>query len=244
MPKLNQVLAILQGNKKQATAAVSELYKKIQKSALFSGSSRTYVPDNEENYVYPGESQKVTLIAQDCLEEYANVMADFFNLAYTQDVANTKAVADIVVGDSVILKEVPVTHLLFLEKQLLEFKTFISKLPTLPIDKDWRYDSLKRFYVTPERQTVKTKKITEYVVVVEPTDKHRAEVRDRTVDINEGVWSSVEYNGALPENEIKKLLKRVDTLIEAVIFARESANSLEVKISKIASDAIFGYLLG
>lgn len=244
MPKLNQLIAIINGTKKKSGALLSELYKKIQKPNLFVGSNRFYTPVQEDGYVYPSESQKVTFIAKDCLDEYVEATQEFFDQAFAQDLANTKAVASIKVDDQVILKDVPVTHLLFLEKQLTDVRTFISKLPVLPVDKDWSYDQIKRFYVTPEKQTTKTKKITDFVVVVEPTKEHRAEVRDRTVDINEGTWSLVEYSGALPEEEIKNLLKKVDALLKAVVFAREEANGLDVKVSNTSSKAIFEYLFG
>lgn len=244
MTKLNQLIAILNGAKKRASSEISEIYKKVQKPALFSGSNRYYTPVLEEGFVYPCESQKVTLIAKDCIDEYIEAVGDFFDLAHTQDTANTQAVADVKVGEQVILRSVPITHLLFLEKQLQDVRTFISKLPTLPIDKDWRYDEVKRCYVTPERLTTKTKKTTDFVVVVNATKEFPAQVKETSVDINEGVWATCDYSGALSESEVKKLLKKVDNLLEAVIFARESANSIDVEISNKASKAIFGYLFG
>ena len=48
----------------------------------------------------------------------------------TQDFANCQAKANVVVDGQTILKEVPVTHLLFLEKQLVDLRTFIDGLPT------------------------------------------------------------------------------------------------------------------
>ena len=241
--KLNQLIAVLSGSKKKAALTVSELYKKIQKNPLFYGSYRTYSPLAEDGYVYPSESQKVTLTVDSVIQEYVEAVKDFFNLTCAQDKSNTVAVADIKIGDTIILQKVPVTHLLFLEKQLNDLKTFISKLPTLPLDKEWVYDKVKQVYVTPEKLTVKTKKITDYVVVVAPTDKHPAEVRERTVDINEGTWSLTEHSGALSDDEVKQLLKKVETLLQAVIFAREEANNLDIKVEKV-SEKLFDYLFG
>jgi len=54
-----------------------------------------------------------------------------FDIVATQDWANCQAVADVVVDDQVILAQVPFTHLLFLEKQLLDIQTLVEKLPVL-----------------------------------------------------------------------------------------------------------------
>jgi hypothetical protein len=41
------------------------------------------------------------------------------------------AKADIKVGDAVIARDVPVTYLIWLEKQLVEMATVVGKLPVL-----------------------------------------------------------------------------------------------------------------
>jgi hypothetical protein len=57
----------------------------------------------------------------------------------------------------------------------------------------------------------------------------------------EGTWSLIEFSGALPQDRVNRLLRRVDILQKAVIQAREEANGREVQQRQVAN-AIFGYL--
>ena len=66
----------------------------------------------------------------------------------TKDKANCNARADVKVDDTVIVKDAPVTFLLFLEKQLNDLKTFVGKIPTLSSDEDWTFDANANLYKT------------------------------------------------------------------------------------------------
>lgn len=239
--KLNQLIAILQSVKANSTKAKTEVYHQIQKTGLFQGLSRTFQPREEDGFVYPPESQKLTLKAGDLLDAFAQACSEFFDLAATQDWANTTAKASVVVDGQTIIADVPVTHLLFLEKQLMDVKSFLQSLPVLAIDKDWRHDPGRGCYVTLPKETVKTKKITDFVVAYEATPEHPAQIKEVSKDVIEGVWSLVEFSGALPQDRVSELLRRVDKLSKAIVQAREEANSQEV-VSKQVADSIFGYL--
>jgi hypothetical protein len=239
--KLNQLIAVLQSVKANATKAKTEVYQLAQKASLFQGLSRTYQPREEDGYVYPAETQKLTLKAEDLIEKFVQAASEFLDLAATQDTANTQAKADVVVDGQTILAEVPVSYLLFLEKQIQDVKTFIATIPVLPIDKDWQHDSNRGCYVTAPKETVKTKKITDFVVAYEATEHHPAQIKEVSKDVVEGTWSLVEFSGALTHDRVAELLKRVDKLSKAIVQARELANGREVtQVS--AADAVFGYL--
>ncbi|HEY9644698.1 MAG TPA: hypothetical protein V6C57_29650 [Coleofasciculaceae cyanobacterium] len=239
--KLNQLIAVLQSVKQNSTKAKTEVYHLVQKPALFQGLSRTFQPREEDGFVHPSETQKLTLKVDELLEKFNQACSEFWDLSATQDWANTKAKASIVVDGQTILPDVPVPYLLFLEKQLADVKTFIQSLPVLAIDKDWRHDAGRGCYVTEPKETVKTKKITEFVTVFEPTEHHPGQAKEVTKDVVEGTWSLVEFSGALPKDRIDELLKRVDKLSKAVVQAREEANSTTVDQQQVAS-SLFGYL--
>jgi hypothetical protein len=57
----------------------------------------------------------------------------------------------------------------------------------------------------------------------------------------EGVWSLVEFSGALPQDRVNALTVRVEKLQKAVLQAREEANSRDVQQRQVAG-AVFGYL--
>lgn len=239
--KLNQVIAIIKGTKKNAADGKTSLYHKIQKTALFQGINRTYSPADDDGYVYPPESQKVTVNAENLLKDFAEVNSELFDIAATQDWANTTAKADIKVDGKTIIKAVPVTYLMFLEKQLIDVKTFVKSLPVLPIEHEWEYDESRAVYGSEVKKTTKTKKITDFVIAAEATKEHAAQVREVSKDIVEGVWDTQVLSGALTQERVDELFNRTEALLNAVITAREEANSLEVKKQKV-STSIFDYL--
>ena len=137
----------------------------------------------------------------------------------------------------------PVPYLLFLEKQLADIKAFAAAIPTLPIDRDWSYDSNRGLYVSGPIETAKTKKVTEFVVAYEATDKHPADVREVSNDIVEGTWSQLRFSGALPQDELNAILRRVDDLLKGVVKAREAANGITVNQQDTAAP-LLGYIFG
>ncbi len=239
--KLNQLIAVLQSVKANASKGKTEVYQLSQKTALFQGLSRTFQSREEDGYIYPAESQKLTLKATELIDKFVQSCSEYLDLAATQDHANTEAKAAIVVEGQTILQDVPVSHLLFLEKQLQDVKTFIGSLPVLSIDKDWQHDSNRGCYVTSPKETVKTKKITDFVVAYDATEHHPAQIKEVSKDVVEGTWSLIEFSGALPQDRVNVLMRRVELLQKAVVQAREEANSREVQQRQAAS-AIFSYL--
>jgi hypothetical protein len=134
-----------------------------------------------------------------------------------------------------------VTYLLFLEKQLTDLLTFVTKLPVLDSAESWSYDEATDAYATAATQTTRSKKVPRNHVKAEATDKHPAQVEMYFEDILVGHWTTVKFSGALPQARVNELKSRVVKLAEAVKIAREKANSTPVTDQKIG-DRIFGYL--
>lgn len=239
--KLNQVIALIQGLKQSASKRKAELYHAAQKPQLFQGLSRTYQPVKDGDFVYPQESAKVVATAQMMIDGFSEAIAELLNMCATQDFGNAVARADIKIGETILVQEVPVPHLLFLEKQLQEIKTFVAAIPTLSVDKDWIYDGNRGMFVSGPTETTKTKKVTEFVVAYEATPEHPADVREVSNDIVEGTWSKLEFSGALPQDELNAILKRIDLLIKSVIKAREEANAMTVVVQDTATP-LLGYI--
>lgn len=239
--KLHQLLAVIKTAKANSDRGRTDVYHLIQNKSGFAGLSRTYQPIQDGDVVYPSESKMVQQVVGSLIEQFTYASIDFMNLAAAQDWANTQAIADIVVDGQTILSNVPVTHLLCLEDQLKELKTFISKLPALDVDKDWHFDGNRGVYVTEPKQTIKTKAIAKPVVLYEATKEHPAQVEKVTEQIPEGVWTVIEMSGALPKSRIDELMVRVEKLIVAVILAREEANNIEIQKKQVA-ESIFQYL--
>jgi hypothetical protein len=240
--KLNQIIAVEKGAKSKVHAEVTDAHQRLQKSALLAGISRTYQPKDEEGEQYPPESTRVQVRAEEVLRQSTTTLTRLFDVTATKDWANCEAKADVVVDGQVLLRAVPATYLLFLEKQLTDLHTFVAKLPVLDASESWNYDQAADCWATEPVQTTKTKKIPRNHVKAEATEKHPAQVEVYYEDVVVGHWRTVKFSGALPASRVKELLDRVDKLQQAVKFAREEANNTEVTDQRIG-ERFFAYLL-
>jgi hypothetical protein len=243
MTKLNQIIAVEKGVKTAAFQKLTDVYQLLQKNALLSGISRTYRPRDEEGESLPPESTRVQLRTEEVIKEVTEELTRLFDVTATKEWANCQARADVLVEGTVLLKDVPATYLLFLEKQLVDLHTFIKKLPTLDASESWEFDASANCYATEPVQTVKTRKIPRNHVKAEATEHHPAQVEVYYEDVAIGYWRTVKFSGALPAKRIHELTERVERLQQAVKFAREEANSLEITDQKLGAK-VFQYLFG
>jgi hypothetical protein len=239
--RLSQIIAVEKGVKSDAARKLTDLHHQVQKPALLSGLSRTYQPRADDGDKLPPESTKVQVTADDVIAGAPAGLTRLFDVTYTKDAANLDAAADVTVDSQVILAGVPVTYLLFLEKQLTDLHTFIAKLPVLDPSEEWEWDDARGCYKTPQVQTVRSKKTPRNHVLAEATAQHPAQVQVYMEDIPEGDWTTVKFSGALPASRVRMLLERVVKLQHAVKYAREEANTTEVADRK-AGEAVLGWL--
>lgn len=243
MTKLNQIIAVEKGVKTAAFQKLTDVYQTLQKNALLSGISRTYRPRDEEGEQLPPESTKVQVRTEEVIKETVEELTRLFDVTATKEWANCEAKADVIVDGTVLLTAVPATYLLFLEKQLVDLHTFIKKLPVLDAAESWEFDASANCFATEPVQTVKTKKVPRNHVKAEATEHHPAQVEVYHEDIVVGHWRTVKFSGAVPAKRVHELLERVEKLQQAVKFAREEANGLEVTDQKLGGK-VFQYLFG
>lgn len=226
--KLHEILAIRKDVASNANRVFTAAYHNVQKTALLAGIARTYQPLDDEGEQFPPESNKVQLTAQQLITEVSAALTRMFDVTLTQDVGNTKARADIVIDGSTLAVDVPVSYLLFLEKQLVDLRTFITKLPVLDPAENWAFDGTANVFKNESVKTAKSKKIPRNHVKAPATEKHPAQVEIYFEDKVVGYWTTTKYSGALPQAQINRMLARVNQLSEAVKQARERANSVVV----------------
>jgi hypothetical protein len=243
MPKLNQIIALAAGKKSQAHKALTDAHQSLQKSNSLEGISRTYKPKDDDGEQLPSEKKAVQLKVKDAVRSAVAALTDLFDIVATQDGANCMAKSDIVVDGIVILKSVPVTTLLFLEKQLVDIHTFVDKLPTLDPGEVWTYSADVDHFASDSYQTTKTKKVMKNHVKAEATKEHPAQVETYTEDVIVGYWTTVKFSSAIPAKEKNEMLERVRKLQEAVKCAREEANGMEVETRKIGA-AVLNHVFG
>ncbi len=242
MPKLNQIIAVEKGVKSRVYSFLSSTYKAFQKPGLFNGLARQYQKKDEDGEDYPAENVRVQQNASALLQEIGEQMTELFDVTAQKDWANCDAKSDVEVDGQVILKNVPATYLLFLEKQLNDLKDELNKLPELDPGHDWTLDPSSSLYKAAPTFTTKTKKVPKVIVKYDATEHHPAQTEIVQIDEVVGTWQTVQHSGAIPASSKKKMQKRLVALIKAIKFARENANEADAEKRDVGK-AIFNYLL-
>lgn len=243
MTKLNQIVALEKGLKGRVEKGITTIYHNLQKGALFGGFDRVYTPKDDEGERFPREGTRVQERVEEQLTAASVHLTQLLDVVATKDWGNTQAKGDVVVDGDIILPEAPVTYLLFLEKELVHWRTMLGKLPLLDPAEQWSYDEDNSWHRTEPTETIKTKKIPRAMTTAPATDRHPAQVHLYHEDVPIGTWATTKFSSAVPARRRDELIDRVDKLIDAVKVAREAANGAEVTQVKVGQK-VFAYLLG
>lgn len=242
MPKLNQLLAVRKGLRGRTDNAVTELYKQLQKPALYAGLVRTYQPRDDAGEHLPSERQLVQRSVEDDLQSTAAAMTKLFEVTASVDYTNQITGADVPVGEDVLIQNAPVSFLLFLEKQLTDFRTMVTKVPTLAPEEEWSPDHHNGGARSASVGTTRARKVPFSFEASPATDKHPAQVQVMQRDEIVGDWTLVKFSGAVSVVRRDQILTKIDTLMDAVRKAVEEANvALTVDVSP--GEAVFDFLL-
>lgn len=241
MGKLYEVIAVEKGVKSRVYGELTVLDKAAQKPEPFNGFSKNYTPLDEAGEVFPEESKKVTMRAEDVLAQIAKLNTSYFDLEFTKDVANQSASADVVVDGKVIIKKAPVALLLFLEKQVTDIRTMLERMPVLDETKEWSFDTTSSLYRTAVTRTHKTRKTPKVLVKAEATDKHPAQTEVYHEDVVIGHWSTTHLSGAFPLWRRTTLVERLTGLLSAIKVARQRCNDTEA-VPQSVGESLFKFL--
>ena len=241
--RLNQVIAIVSGAKTKVQKVITSIHHSWSKDRI-SGISRVYQPVDEDGEMFSPENRIVQLRVTDALSSVKNQLANFIDLVVTQETANTNAMSDVIVKGEVILNNVPVTVLLFLEKQLVDLYSLACNLPVLAPDKVWTRDEAKHCWVTETERTTKTNKKIEVIVKYEATKEHPAQTELVSLDKTIGHWDTVHLSGALPQSERDRIVDRIDSFRNAVKIAREAANNTEINLVDDFGQKVLEHVFG
>lgn len=229
MAKQNQILAIEKGIRASQHDSITELDRILSKPALTAGISRVYAPKDEGGEALPSESTLVQKEVFAALRAETEQFVRFFDVVAAKEWTNTVAKSDVVLEDgTVIATGVPVTYLLFLEKQLVDIHTLVGRLPVLDPQYTWSWDANAGAYRTDVQETHRTKKVPKAFVKAEATPQHPAQVEVFTEDVIVGFWNTTHLSGAIPADARQLMTNRVEALQRAVKQAREKANDVDV----------------
>jgi hypothetical protein len=230
MARLSQVIALETDARTHAADARLAVDRQFLTPDRFEGFRKTYQRDDEEaGEQLPAEGKLVQLRVDDVLESFASELKSLFDVTLQRDEANCLAKATVEVDGKVLLKDVPVPYLLFMETQLRQLDELLKRAPKLAPDVDWEAapeanTGLRRAAPVTTSRRVKRMRAFEKSPA---TDKFPAQVDTYTEDVPVGKWTSVQFSGALPQTRVQELRVKVRKLSTAVKQARELANLQE-----------------
>jgi len=248
--KLHELLAVEKDKKGTATRIVDETAMTfLKKQQLFQGFTRVYDAKEEGGgEAFDGELSDVVTNVPEKLDYFDNYIVNLFDVIVQKESTNTKAKADIVIGNGEkevnIATGVPVAALVQLENILENIRNRVyNVIPTLDPKNNWEKDENRGdgYYKSRESRKRKTRKEQSWVTVVEATEHHPAQVRDVTKDVHTGDWVETHFSGMMSPKDKSELLARFSTVIEAVKQARARANDIEIE-KTVIGNRIFKFI--
>lgn len=232
--KLHELLAVEANLRGQSEATRKDLRNTFDKKRThFQEKVVTFV-SNQEGVVPVVEEQLglQTTIKKELVWIGAKIVAAI-DCAFQIDVANRNAQADIVLDDgTTLLLGVPATALLQLEKRVKEIQELAADIPTLDPARGFAEDPARGEGIYQARDTVKTRttKKEDFIVVVQPTKEHPAQVQKVVKDVPTGEIQTQEWSSLITVSDKGDILDRLEALLRAVKAARSRANETTVSV--------------
>ena len=251
--KVHELLAVEGGLESQSKKMLADLQGKFTKAVTYVGKTRTLRffdrPTESMGQVEALElkekvDDKVADTVMKSIEYALTPVGGYWDLLFRKESSNQRAVADLVVNGVVLVKDAPATWLLKIESKLEELRKVIDVAPTLDNSLTWVQDANNQIgvFTSPEMTSIKTAKKVVVDIVVPPTDKHPAQVREQSMEVNVGVYTDRKFSGAMPTPVKAEVLTRIDTVLRAVKIARQKANNTDATEHKEVSKDIFAYV--
>lgn len=248
--KLHELLAVESNLENQANKTRAELINTFEKKRhLFEEKIVSFTPTGE-NVQSTIESQlSIQTSVQKELDWVQGFLAKSLDASFQVADANTKARADIVLEDeanTVLVKDVPATALLELEKRLTDILNLVNAVPTLDPAKGFELDAQRTDGVYKAREVIKnrTRKEKKVLIRYEATKEHPAQTELIEQDVVIGTIRESEWSGLITPAEKSEILSRVEMLTRAVRRARSRANEQEVDLNKKIGKTLLNYIFG
>jgi hypothetical protein len=251
MAKLHELLAVEPNLRSQAETCRADLKNTFEKKTHhFEKKIVTFKP-NADGAPDKVESQLAlqTSVTKE-LTWISAMLAKTIDAGHRIDTANLSARADVVLDDgTVLLTAVPGTSLLRLEHRLLELRDLIQAIPTLDPAKGFTPDTTEAsdgsVFRARDKEGVRTEKKFEFVVMVPPTDKHPAQVKELIADRPIGTLVTQEWSSLVTVATKGDMLDRCEGLLRAVKKARSRAADIDVDVKANAiADTLLSHVLG
>ncbi len=223
-----------------------------KKRHLFEEKRLTFTPLGENQPPQTEEQKDIQTTVAKELRWLQNHLTKALDVSYQVAEANTVARADVVLEDdagTLLVRNLPATSLLELEKRITEIGELIKAIPTLDPAKSFQVDPARPdgIYIAREitkSRTKKTKKAyTKYEPRVElPNLPAQVELIDEDVPI--GTIREQEWSGLITPADKAELINRVEMVFRAVRRARAKANEVEVDQTKKIATPLLNFIFG
>ncbi len=250
MAKLHELLAVEGQLKGQAQATRTELRATFEKKRhLFEKKVVTFQPSEEGAApITEQQSDLQSTIPQE-LAWIAGLLTKGLDVAYQVAEANTLARADVIMDNgTVLLKNVPATALLELEKRATEVQELVSAIPTLDPAKGFAADpdQGKNVYRARDVKKTRTRKDPKVITLAAATVEHAAQAQLISVDVPIGSVTEQEWSGLFTPAQKGDMLERAEELRRAIKQARQRANDVAVDVTTMQSVgmAVFSFVFG
>jgi len=241
MSKLYEILAV-EGDLRKKTA---EMLKGI--TALFGQPGKftgltigSHVLLEGEPEIFPENTDMAFTVKQQ-LSAIQDAFGGFVDVTLMKELTNTEAFGDVVLGEINFLTGLSATALLNLESRLDELLEVYKAIPVLDATERWHYDEGQGCYVSDVRSSYRMKKVPKPLILAPATVEHPAQVQVFQDEIPAYKVEKVIYSGMLTLADKQARLDRLSKLATAVKKARQRANDVEIKVTKVASK-IFDYI--
>lgn len=237
MARLHELLAVASNLRGQAEKCRTELVETFSKKRhLFGERIQTFIPLSEGAEAVTEEKSDIQSTVDQEMDWISAHLAKSLNVQYQISEANTQARADVELEDGrVVLRQLPATALLELEKALAEsIQPLLSAIPTLDPAKGFKLDSDRPHGIFKARDVEKprTRKTKRVLIKYEATKEHPAQTETYDFDETIGAIRISEWSGMITPARKADMLDRCEQLLRAVKKARSRANEIEVDVAK------------
>lgn len=242
MSKLHEIIAVepdLKATATRVTTTIQSLF--LGGKERLTGQVRKYRPMEDGGETFVDEVTELATTSAKELAQFQTAFGDWMDVAVQKEVTNSNTKADVVLRGKNLLTGLTAPALLNLESKLSALRSVYEAIPTNDPSERWEYSTQEGCYISPARDSYRTKKVVKSIILAPATVQHPAQVQAFNEDERAGTWTTVKRSGMLSPIEKRDLLSRIDELIRAVKGARQRANDVEVINVKVA-DVLFRYI--
>lgn len=247
MPKLHELLAVEKDRATVATNMMAEAAKVFAAGTHFHGHVKTWTYQDEGRaFENRTEQKRVDETVPSKLDWVHKHLRRFLDVRYQIDLANSTAVANLVVDGKTVAAGVPVSYLLMLEARLVTLRETYKAIPTHAPGIEWvadreQSDAGDIFKSKNPRVEFITEKKVLHEIIVPATEHHPAQVASHSRDERVGKSETVQFSSTVTPADKADMLARIDALMLASKRARQRANTVEAPKARIGA-ALLDYI--